>query len=111
MVLFTGIPGDNVLPILFSGVLIGLVVFAALALARWTQADLESLLPIAPEIEPSIALLRPTRSLVFAGLVGSLISLGAILNVGLAIDFGLSFADMPQVWADRRGRRHGEHLF
>ena len=51
---------------LILGVLSGLLLWAALALARWTQADLEGLLPIAPEIEPSLDLLRPTWGLVLA---------------------------------------------
>ncbi len=87
----------------FFGALTGLTLVATLAIARWTQADLESLLPVAPEIQPSIELLRPNRRLVLLCLLFEATFWGGLFYL---IGFGtaaISVATTLQYWATSTG--------
>ena len=99
-----GVPGrENTSLALFFGVYNGLVLFFGLALARWTQADLESLLPIAPEIEPSLGLLRPTWRLFGACIAFEAIVWVGIIHFGVIADRTTPIADVLRFWATPDG--------
>ena len=82
------------------GLLIGFYLSATVALARWTQADLAGLLGVAPEIEPSLAVLRPTRGLILALLLVSAIGPGVVTNLAFVLSYDVS---VIEVWSTRFG--------
>ncbi len=82
------------------GLLIGFYLSATVALARWTQADLAGLLCVAPEIEPSLSVLRPTRGLILALLLVNAIIAGVIFNLSTVLAYDVS---VIEVWSTRFG--------
>ncbi len=82
------------------GLLIGFYLSATVALARWTQADLAGLLGVAPEIEPSLSVLRPTRGLIIALLLVLAILNGVMFNLAYVLGYDVS---VIEVWSTRFG--------